>query len=117
MGYCSLALIPAGKGADSTAIALRRGHCITKIEKRHGLDTMEVAGLVAKIIRKENPAKVNIDVGGLGVGVYDRLSNWAMARPSTPWISARSLFEPPPLDEIGKPAGGPASRRAEMCQP
>jgi hypothetical protein len=24
---------PAGKGADSTAIAWRRGHCITKIEK------------------------------------------------------------------------------------
>jgi hypothetical protein len=34
---------------------------------------MEVAGLVAKIIRQEKPAKVNIDVGGLGVGVYDRL--------------------------------------------
>jgi hypothetical protein len=63
---------PAGKGADSTAIAWRQGHCITKIEKRHGLDTMEVAGLVAKIIREEKPAKVNIDVGGLGVGVYDQ---------------------------------------------
>ena len=24
---------PAGKGADSTAIAWRQGHCITKIEK------------------------------------------------------------------------------------
>jgi hypothetical protein len=31
-----------------------------------------VAG-VQKIIREEKPAKVNIDVGGLGVGVYDRL--------------------------------------------
>src|SRR6478752_2833752 len=64
---------PAGKGADSTAIAWRQGHCITKIEKRHGLVTMEVAGLVAKIIREEKPIKVNIDVGGLGVGVADRL--------------------------------------------
>ena len=34
---------------------------------------MEVAGLVAKIIREEKPVKVNIDVGGLGVGVADRL--------------------------------------------
>ena len=34
---------------------------------------MEVAGWVASIIRDKKPAKVNIDVGGLGVGVYDRL--------------------------------------------
>lgn len=60
---------PAGKGADSTAIAWRQGHCITKIEKRRGLSTMEVAGWVASIVREEKPAKVSIDVGGLGVGV------------------------------------------------
>ena len=64
---------PAGKGADRTAIAWRRGSCIEKIEARRGLDTMEVAGLVAKIIREDKPVRVNIDVGGLGVGVYDRL--------------------------------------------
>jgi len=34
---------------------------------------MEVVGLVGKIIREEKPARVNIDVGGMGVGVYDRL--------------------------------------------
>lgn len=31
---------PAGKGADSTAIAWRQDHCITKIERRKGLTTM-----------------------------------------------------------------------------
>jgi hypothetical protein len=64
---------PAGKGADATAIAWRRGHCIEKIEKRRGLSTMEVAGWVAQIIRDDKPVKLNIDVGGLGIGVYDRL--------------------------------------------
>src|SRR5437868_6520171 len=64
---------PAGKGADATAVAWRRGHCIEKIEKRRGLSTMEVAGWIAKIIRDDKPAKVNIDVGGLGIGIYERL--------------------------------------------
>jgi hypothetical protein len=64
---------PAGSGADRTAIAYRRGRCVTKVETYRGMDTMQVAGLVAKIIREQKPAKVCIDVGGLGVGVYDRL--------------------------------------------
>jgi hypothetical protein len=64
---------PAGMGDDATAIAWRQGHSITKIEKRHRLTTMEIAGWIAKIIRDEKPAKVNIDVGGLGIGIYERL--------------------------------------------
>ena len=105
---------PAGKGADSTAIAWRRGHCITKIEKRHGLDTMEVAGLVARIILDEKPAKVNIDVGGLGVGVYDRLVEQGYGETVNAVNFGGKPVEPPPLDETGKPGGGPANRRAEM---
>ena len=57
---------PTGMGADSTAIAWRQGHCITKIEKRRGLSTMEVAGWVGQIIREDKPAQINIDVGGPG---------------------------------------------------
>jgi hypothetical protein len=71
-GYLIVGVDPAGKGADRTSIAWRRGSCVEKIESRRGLDTMEVARLVAKIIRDDKPDKVNIDVGGLGVGVYDR---------------------------------------------
>jgi hypothetical protein len=36
-------------------------------------DTMVVAGKVHRIIVKYRPDAVNIDVGGLGAGVYDRL--------------------------------------------
>jgi hypothetical protein len=50
---------PAGTGADRTAIAWRKGRCITKTEARRGIDTMEIAGLVAKIIREDKPAKVH----------------------------------------------------------
>ena len=106
---------PAGKGADRTAIAFRRGHCIEKIEARRGLDTMEVAGWVASIIRDRKPVKVNIDVGGLGIGVYDRLIEQGYDRNVLNAVNfGGKPIETPPLDETGKPGGGPANRRAEL---
>ena len=112
--YLIIGVDPAGKGADSTAIAWRRGSTIEKIEKRHGLDTMQVAGLVAKIIREDKPAKVNIDVGGLGVGVADRLEEQGYGHVINRVNFGSKPTEPPPLDETGKPSGGPANRRAEL---
>jgi hypothetical protein len=106
---------PAGIGADSTAIAWRRGHCILKVEKRRGLDTMETTGWVARIIREDKPVVVNIDVGGLGVGIYDRLIEQGHSRSLIHAVNfGGKPVEPPPLDELGKPAGGPANRRSEM---
>jgi hypothetical protein len=106
---------PAGMGADRTSIAFRRGHCITKVESWRGLDTMEVTGRVARIIREEKPAKVNIDVGGLGIGVYDRLIEMGYSRSQVNAVNfGGKAVELPPLDEMGKPAGGPANRRAEL---
>jgi hypothetical protein len=94
---------PAGMGADRTSIAFRKGRCITKIESRRGLDTMEVAGWVQKIIREDNPAKVNIDVGGLGVGVYDRLYETSSNRRLINAVNfGGKPLEPAPLDE-GQP--------------
>ena len=91
---------PAGKGADSTAIAWRRGHCIVKTERCRGLDTMEVAGWVAQIIREDKPAKVNIDVGGLGIGVYDRLIEQGHDSGVVTAVNfgGKPIGPPPPLD-------------------
>jgi hypothetical protein len=106
---------PAGMGGDRTSIAFRKGRCITKVESRTGLDTMQVAGWVQKIIREDKPAKVNIDVGGLGVGVYDRLYETSSNRRIINAVNfGGKPVEPPPLDEKGNPAGGPANRRAEL---
>jgi hypothetical protein len=107
---------PAGKGADATAVAWRRGHCIEKIEKRRGLSTMEVAGWIARIIRDDKPVKLNIDVGGLGIGVYDRLVEQGYGETVNAVNFGSKPIEQPPLDETGKPAGGPLNRRAEMWQ-
>ena len=114
-GPLMIGVDPAGKGKDRTAIAFRRGHCIEKIEARRGLDTMEVAGLVASIIREHKPVKVNVDVGGLGIGVYDRLIEQGY---DSSLVNAVNFggkpIEPPPTDETGRPGGGPANRRAEL---
>jgi len=106
---------PAGMGGDRTSIAFRKGRCITRVESRKGLDTMQVAGWVQKIIREEKPAKVNIDIGGLGVGVYDRLYETSSNRRIINAVNfGGKPVEPAPLDERGNPAGGPANRRAEL---
>ena len=37
------------------------------------MTTMGIAGWIPKIMREEKPARVSIDVGGLGIGIYERL--------------------------------------------
>lgn len=64
---------PARFGDDYTSIIRRRGRVAYGLERHKDKDTMQVAGLVAKIIDAEKPDAVFIDVGGLGAGVYDRL--------------------------------------------
>ena len=69
-----------------------------------------------QVIDADKPAKVFIDVGGVGAGVYDQLVQMGEPYASTVeqvnFGSAPS--EPAPLDEQGRPAGGPLNRRAEI---
>ncbi len=71
---------PARFGDDSTAIVRRRGRKAYKPERLHNKDTMQIAGRVALLIAEEKPAKVFIDVGGLGAGVVDRLVEMGYGR-------------------------------------
>ena len=64
---------PARFGDDRTSIIRRQGRVAFGLESYIKKDTMEVAGIVHKIIETENPFKVFVDVGGLGAGVVDRL--------------------------------------------
>jgi hypothetical protein len=73
IGPLLLGVDPARFGDDRTAIVRRQGRKIFKKQTYIKKDTMEVAGYVHRIIIEENPARVFIDVGGLGAGVYDRL--------------------------------------------
>ena len=62
-------------GDDKTAICFRKGRQVIKIDSYEKYDVVQVAHLVSGIIAQYNPAKVFIDVGGLGAGVYDILIN------------------------------------------
>lgn len=68
---------PAGDGvndADRTAIAFRRGRVVLRLEYHGGLNTMQIAGKVAQYAKDMDPAMIFVDKGGLGAGVYDRLT-------------------------------------------
>lgn len=72
-GRLIIGVDPARFGDDSTSIIRRKGRLAYGLESHNKKDTMEVAGLVHRIIKEEHPFKVCIDIGGLGAGVYDRL--------------------------------------------
>jgi hypothetical protein len=64
---------PARFGADATVIAIRCGRDLVKVIRHRGDDTMTVVGHVIDAIEQFKPALVNIDEGGLGAGIVDRL--------------------------------------------
>lgn len=114
-GPLIIGLDPARFGDDGSAMARRRGRKVTKVEKRHKLDTMEVAGWAKQVIDTEKPARLFIDVGGLGAGVYDRLVEMGYGEIVRPVNFGSSPLEPPKLDDRGNEiGGGPLNRRAEM---
>jgi hypothetical protein len=64
---------PAIKDLDSTAIIRRRGRRAYNLETHYKLNTMDLVGVIRRIIDKERPKKVCIDCIGIGAGIVDRL--------------------------------------------
>lgn len=64
---------PARFGDDRTSIIMRQGRVAFGLQSYVKKDTMEVTGIVHQLIETHQPAKVFVDVGGLGAGVVDRL--------------------------------------------
>ena len=62
---------PARMGDDATAICFRRGRQAYKIKAYHKKNVVEIANIITNMINEYNPIRVNIDVGGLGAGLYD----------------------------------------------
>lgn len=68
-----LAIDPARKGDDRTAIIRRSGRRAFGLSTHYNIDTMELVGIIRRIIDKEYPKRVCIDSIGIGAGVVDRL--------------------------------------------
>ncbi len=73
VGELVIGVDPARFGDDRTSIIFRRGRVAYNLTSYTKKDTMEVVGIVHTLIKAHSPAKVFIDIGGLGAGVYDRL--------------------------------------------
>lgn len=73
IGPLIIGVDPARFGDDRSVIIKRQGRKSYDMQCFIKKDTMEITGYVHQIIKKDKPAAVNIDIGGLGAGVYDRL--------------------------------------------
>lgn len=63
-------------GDDRTALCKRRGNCVPEVVKTwRQKETMQVAGIIHEEYRltRDKPRSINVDVIGIGSGVYDRL--------------------------------------------
>lgn len=60
-------------GDDKTVFCYRRGRYCFKLECFEKKDTVEVANLLTNIIGEFKPARVFLDLGNTGAGVYDML--------------------------------------------
>ena len=64
---------PALGDKDKFTIIRRRGRRAYKLERHINHNTMQIVGVLRKIIDKEKPVRVYIDVIGIGAGIVDRL--------------------------------------------
>jgi hypothetical protein len=65
--------VDPARGGDKTVIAVRQGRDLIDLVRYENEELMEVVGKVIETIRKYKPTLVNIDEGGLGYGIVDRL--------------------------------------------
>lgn len=63
----------ARSGADETVLALRHGDVFTEIRRTRLEDTMVTTGRVAGVLEGAGAGRAQVDVIGIGAGVYDRL--------------------------------------------
>lgn len=67
-------------GDDNSVLAYRQGLLIDNLTVVHGLNTMELANLIASVYWKRKPDAVVIDSGAMGAGVVDRLRQMGVPR-------------------------------------
>lgn len=107
---------PARFGDDRFSLAWRKGRKVLKIESRSKIDVVQGANWIKQVIDAERPARVFVDVGGVGAGVYDMLKHWG--KPYSNIVVPIDFAGTPQAADIVLPSGekrpGPYNRRAEM---
>lgn len=117
VGPLIIGVDPKRFGNDRFSLAYRRGRRVLKIESRTDkIDVVAGANWLKQVIDTEKPARVFIDVGGVGAGVYDILNSWGAPYSTVvvPIDFAGSPQEPELVLPSGEKRPGPFNRRAEM---
>ncbi len=107
---------PARFGDDRFSVAWRQGRKVSKIESKLRMGTVEGASWLKQIIDRDSPARVFIDLGGVGAGTFDILHSWG--EPYESVVVGVNFGGEPQEDMIylddGSKQPGPRNRRAEM---
>lgn len=107
---------PARFGDDRFSLAWRNGRKVSKTESKSKLSVVDGANWIKNVIDEDRPARVFIDVGGLGAGVYDILHSWGGIYAKV--CVAVNFGSAPQSDVIimddGTKQPGPKNRRSEM---
>lgn len=107
---------PARFGDDRFSLAWRNGRKVSKVESRNKIDTVAGAHWIKQVIDVDKPARVFIDLGGVGAGAFDILVSWGAPYDK---ICVGVNFGGAPREPIeylpdGTKQPGPKNRRAEM---
>lgn len=70
-------------GDDRSAFIIRQGRKAWASQTWSGKDTMEMAGIAAKLIKQHDLQRLFIDVVGIGAGVVDRLKEMGLEKKIT----------------------------------
>ena len=74
-GAIEIGIDVARFGNDNSVITKRKGLCVLDIQKVHGYNTQEVAGLAWEMAERDPAILIKIDIG-YNQGVYDLLNEW-----------------------------------------
>jgi len=116
VGSLVIGVDPSRFGDDLFAIVWRRGRKILKKETIAKIDVVSGANRIKQIIDADDPARVFIDAGGVGAGVYDLLCSFGEKydRVCVGVNFGGEPHEPVVTLDDGSECPGPKNRRAEM---
>jgi hypothetical protein len=109
---------PARFGDDRFSLAWRRGRKVFRVESRQKVDVVSGANWIKQVIDVDKPARVFLDLGGVGAGTFDILHSWGEPYDR---IVVGINFGGEPQEPIrylpgGDKEPGPRNRRAEMWE-
>lgn len=91
-------------GSDRTALVLRQGRVVDHIKIYAKQDTMVTVGCVVAVLDAWQVDEVDVDVIGLGAGVYDRLAELhAQGKITARVIAVNVATDPPVQPRQGEP--------------